>query len=316
MGVAGLVFVMSAANAAAPPIKAVLLWGGKLTPKVFDDIRAAMAAQNPALAERMLVTIEAVEPVAGKFEPAATRLMAQHPDIAIALDQESARAMVKARGNATTPIVFRAHSDPLGAKLINSYAKPGNALTGITTYRCLDDKLVELLLDAFPAARRIGFFQEPGVEDWGCHKSAQAFARSRGITLVDINLASAKDVPPTLDTLGHHKLDAIVVPAISPTWNQRKQVIAALDALHLPAIYEAASFTKDGGLMHFGAIDQSDITTRLAQIIVKVLSGENAGDIPVAQPTKFELVINLKAANAERYGINPRLLRRADRIIE
>lgn len=316
LGVVCLLAASAAASAAPPPIKAVLLYGGKPNAKMFDAIRAAIVTLNPALAERLVLQMEAAEPLAGKFEPVAARLMAQKPDLAIALDMESAVALSKARGNGTTPIVFRGHSDPLGAKLIASYARPGRNLTGITTYRCLDDKLVELLLDAFPSAQRIGFFIEPGIEDYGCHKRAQEFARTRGITLVDVHLASPKDVQPTMETLGRHKFDAMVVPALTPTWTQRKHIIAALDTLGVPAIYEAQVFTDSGGLMYFGAINQDDISTRLAELIVKVLSGENAGDIPVAQPTRFELVINLKAANAQRYGISPRLLRRADRIIE
>ncbi len=318
---AGLLLAMQPVPAAplapaAAPIKVAMLYGGRPSKAAFEPIRKALAAIDPALAERIVPITASAELTLDKFEPLAVSLLAQKPAIAIANDLESARVLAKVRGNATTPIIFRAHADPLGSRLIDSYAKPGRHMTGIATYRCLDDKLVEILLDAFPAARRIGFFTEPGTDDFGCHQRALDFATSRGITLVDLKLATSKDVPAVLESLGRQHVDAMVVPAIASTWSQRRSIVAAMDSHGLPAIYEAQTFTDVGGLMYFGALNQDDATTRMAQLIVKVVAGENAGDIPVSQPTRFELVINMKAVNAKRYGINARVLRRADRIIE
>jgi putative ABC transport system substrate-binding protein len=123
-------------------------------------------------------------------------------------------------------------------------------------------------------------------------------------------------VQGALDGLGAAHVDAMVVPAVASTWAQRRRIVAGMDALGLPAIYEAPIFTDVGGLMHFGAINSEDTNARLAQIIAKVAAGDNAGDIPASQPTRFELVINMKAANALRYRINAKVMRRADRIIE
>jgi putative ABC transport system substrate-binding protein len=313
-----LLLAVQAAQAApaSAPIKVALLYGGRPTPTMFDPLRKAIAAIDPALAERIVISMVSADLALNKFEPLAANLLAQRPALALAYDMESARALAKMRGNGSTPIIFRAHSDPLGSGLIASYAKPGRHMTGFTTYRCLDDKLVEILLDAFPGARRVGFFAEPGTEDWGCHQRALDFAASRGITLVDFKLAGSADVPAAIESLGRAKLDAMVVPAVVSTWNQRRRIVAAMDSLALPAIYEAQTFTDVGGLMHFGSLNAQDANAMMAQLVVKVLSGDNAGEIPVSQPSRFELVINLKAANAKRYNINPRVLRRADRIIE
>ncbi len=315
---AGLLLGMQAVIAApaGPPIKVALLYGGRPTPNMFEPVRKAIALIDPALAERIVISSLAADLSLNKFEPLAANLLALHPALALGFDLESARALVKARGTGTTPILFRAHSDPLGSGLISNYARPGRHLTGFTTYRCLDDKLIEILLDAFPAARRVGFFAEPATEDWGCHQRAIAFAAGRGITLIDFKLAGNQDVPAAIEAVSRARLDAMVVPTVVSTWNQRKRIIAAMDTLGLPAIYESQVYTDAGGLMHFGSLNHADASTQMAQLIVKVLAGESAGDIPVSQPTRFELVINLKAANARRYGINPRVLRRADRIIE
>lgn len=316
LAVAALLFVASAAHAAAPPIHVGLLAGSKPTPTLFEPIRKALAALDPALAERIVVDQQFASFDLALMERQAASMMAQRPALALALDMSSGVALAKARGKGVTPIIFRAHDNPLAAGLIASYAKPGRNTTGITTYRCLDDKLLELLLDAFPAARRIGFMTEPGTPDWGCHQRALDFAAGRGMTLAEFKLGGPADVPAALEAVGKARLDAMVVPVVASTWMQRKRIVAAMDSLGLPAIYEARAFTDIGGLMHFGAIDQDDISSRIAQLIVKVLAGENAGEIPVSQPTRFELVVNLKAANARRYGISAKVLRRADRIDE
>jgi putative ABC transport system substrate-binding protein len=313
-----LLLAVQAAQAApaGPPIKVALLYGGRPSPAMFDPLRKAIAAINPSLAERIVISMVSADLTLNKFEPLAANLLAQRPALALAYDLESARALAKMRSKDSTPIIFRAHSDPLGSGLIASYAKPGRSMTGFTTYRCLDDKLVEILLDAFPAARRVGFFTEPAAEDWGCHQRALEFAASRGITLIDFKLVGPADVPAAIESVGRAKLDAMVVPAVVSTWQQRRRIVAGMDALGLPAIYEAQTFTDVGGLMHFGALNAQDANTMMAQLVVKVLSGESAGEIPVSQPTRFELVVNLKAANAKRYNINARVLRRADRILE
>jgi putative ABC transport system substrate-binding protein len=318
LAIAGLLLGAQLAQAApvGPPIKIALLYGGRPTPSMFDPMRKAIAAIDPVLAERLVVSMVSADLALNQFEPLAATLLSQRPVLALAYDLSSAQALAKMRGKGTTPIVFRAHSDPLGSGLIASYARPGRNMTGFTTYRCLDDKLIEILLDAFPAARRVGFFSEPATEDWGCHQRAVDFAATRGITLIDFKLATSNDVAPAIESLGRARLDAMVVPAVVSTWSKRRSIVAAMDSLGLPAIYEAQSFTDAGGLMHFGSLNAQDANTLMAQLVVKVLKGEHAGDIPVSQPTRFELVINLKAANAKRYNINPRLLRRADRIIE
>ncbi len=318
LATASLLLATGLAQAApdGPLIKVAALYGGRPAPTMFDPLRKAIAAIDPALAGRIVVSAVAADPALNQFESLAANLWSQRPALALAYDLTSAQALVRLRGSGSTPIIFRAHSDPLGSGLIASYARPGRHMTGFTTYRCLDDKLIEILLDAFPAARRVGFFAEPGSEDWGCHRRARDFAASRGITLLDFNLAGAKDVPAAIESLGRARLDAMVVPALMSTWSQRKPIVAAMDALGLPAIYEAQAFTNAGGLMHFGSMQEQDANTQMAQLVVKVLRGENAGDIPVSQPNRFELVINLKAAHARRYTINPRVLRRADRILE
>ncbi len=246
----------------------------------------------------------------------AARTVARRPTVAVALDLNAALALLKARGAGPTPILFRVHADPLASGLIASYAKPGRRISGVATYRCLDDKLVEILMDAFPAARRIGFFVEPDTQDHGCHQRAVDFAAKRAIALVNIQLKNAAELPAVLASLGSARLDAMVVPAMASTWQQRRPIIAAMDAQALPAIYENTYTAQAGGLMHFSALDQQDTYARLAQLLAKVIAGEDAGDIPVSQPSRFELVINLKAAHVQRYRISPKVLRRADRIIE
>jgi putative tryptophan/tyrosine transport system substrate-binding protein len=291
------------------------LHSSNMLPNLLVQLRAALAAQSPALAERITFVEEFAGFDSARLAPLARKLVAQSPDLIVCFDLNATQAVLAARADLRLPVVFRAHDDPHAQGIIDSYAHPGRNVTGITTYRCVDHKMVELLHDAFPTVRRIGFVFDASQNDGGCHAQSHAYAQSQGIELVDFNVGSNAALPAALDRIGAARLGAMIVPASAPSWTQRKLVIARMNALAIPAIYEGEVFVEDGGLMHFGAI-VDDTFERMARDIVKILHGENAGNIPVSQPTRFELVINMKAEGARKYRLSPRVLRRADRIIE
>lgn len=122
-------------------------------------------------------------------------------------------------------------------------------------------------------------------------------------------------MPVLLERIARQRPQALIVAATAVTWGMRKQLIAGIDALAIPALYEGQVFVDDGGLMQFSAL-QDDAWDRLARAVSHVLRNGRAGEFPVSQPTHFELVVNLKARNARRYGLSARTLRRADRILE
>ncbi|MES2295603.1 MAG: ABC transporter substrate-binding protein [Pseudomonadota bacterium] len=311
---AGAASVAGAAGA-APELRIASLFTRSANGRDAGMLEAALALENPALAARIRV-----DAVYADFDPArlatlARQVVLARPALIVCHDQTALTAMLAARAQAPIPIVFRAHDDPLAHGLIGSYARPGRNLTGITTYRCADDKMLEILHDALPGVRRVGFLFNASVPDGGCHARARQYAAELGMTLQEFDVASVEQVGGALAKIGGARVEAMIVPASAAVWKTRKQVVAHLNAHAIPAIYEGQAFLDVGGLMHFGAI-QDDALARMARDVVKILQGESAGDIPVSQPTRFELVINMKAERARDYRLSARVLRRADRILE
>jgi putative ABC transport system substrate-binding protein len=242
-------------------------------------------------------------------------VLAMRPDILICLDLNAALAAVERRTNRALPIVFIAHDDPLEYGLIRSYAHPGNNLTGVTTFRCVDGKMVEILAEAFPARKHFGYLLDETVDNARCKRLAQEAAQNRGLRLSIIDVSAKSFIAEMATRLEPMGLDAVVAPASAPIWQNRKSVVDVLNALHLPAIYESELFLNEGGLIYYGPIR----TSALAQVALdvrKIMHGEAAGDLAVEQPTLFELVINLHAPHASDYAIRASTLRRADRILQ
>ncbi len=280
-----------------------------------DYLSAALRAENAELAARITLSTHYANFDPARLAQLARQVLDLRPALIVCHDQSGLQAVLAARTLNDIPVVFRSHDDPLAHGLIGSYARPGRNVTGITTYRCADDKMIEILHDALPALRRIGFVYNAAIPDGGCHARARQYAASQGIALHDFSVASADQIGPAFDQIHAARIEAMIVPASAPIWKMRKQVVERMDTLGIPAIYEGEVFVNEGGLMHFGAI-LDDTYARMARDIVKIVNGENAGDIPVSQPNRFELVVNMKAARARSFGLSGRLLRRADRIIE
>ncbi|MES3021474.1 MAG: ABC transporter substrate binding protein [Pseudomonadota bacterium] len=305
----------AARAAPARPLRIACLSSSKADPTPFDAFRAALAVVDPALAPRVSYTQDFAGFDSRHLAALAQALNKGAPDLLLCFDFDAALAAVAARRSAPLPIVFRAHEDPLERGLIDSYARPGRRITGITTYRCIDDKLVEIIRDALPSARRIGFVRDAAIPDSGCNAKAQQYARSRGIELLDFSISAPRELPSLMERIRAARPDALVVTATAVTWQRRRQVIDGIDALALPALYEGQVFVDDGALMHFGSV-QHDAFERLAKAAAHVLRGGAAGDFPVSQPVHFELLVNLKARHAASYKLSPQILRRADRILE
>jgi len=313
----GLGAVHGVLRAAAPgaPLHIACLASTPPHPANLTSFLAALTKLDPALAARTRFTTDFAHFDATQLRQLARKLNEQGPALILCFDFDAAVAVVATRVSAGVPMVFRAHDDPLAFGLIDSYARPGHNLTGITTYRCLDQKLVEIIRDAVPTARRIGFVHDGAIADAGCNAQARNYAAGRDIRLLDFSVSSAEQLPALLDRIGRQAPDALIVAATAVSWPMRQQIIARMDALTIPAIYEGQVFVDDGGLMQFSAL-QDDAFDRMARAAAHVLRGGAAGDFPVSQPVHFELVINLRARHASHYRLSPQILRRADRIVE
>ena len=224
------------------------------------------------------------------------------------------RAAKSAAG--TIPIIMTQDNDPIGDGFVASLARPGGNITGLATLRSeLSGKRLELLKEIVPKAGRVtvlGSSTNPGnVESL---KETEAAAGNFGVKLQYRDILGPKDIEAAFQEATKGRADAVLVLA-SPVLNSHRSQIAVLAAKnHLPAIYDRRDFVEVGGLLSYGT-NVADLDRRAAIYVHKILKGAKPGDLPVEQPTKFELVINLQAAKQIGLIIPQRALARADRVI-
>jgi putative tryptophan/tyrosine transport system substrate-binding protein len=282
---------------------------------IYAELERQLKDSLPEYAEGLDIVRREAGRLRERLRSQIDELLGLHPRVLICLDLTAALTAAERRGNVDPPIVFLAHDDPLQTRLIESYARPGRNLTGVTTFRCLDGKMVEIMAEAFPSRRHFGYLLDQSVNNAQCTGLAEAAARSRGVKLSIVDVSQAGFIAEMSSRLAPLGLDAIVAPASTVLWQNPKPVVDSLNALRLPAIYEGDRFLAEGGLMYYAPI-RSDAIAQVALDVRKIIQGNAAGDLPVEQPTLFELVINLRAPHAVEYDIRPTTLRRADRILQ
>jgi putative tryptophan/tyrosine transport system substrate-binding protein len=216
----------------------------------------------------------------------------------------------------TIPVVMAAVSESFGSGLVVNLARPGGNITGLSSFATmLDAKRVELLREAVPGIVRIATFLNMGnpVQS-GEWKAIEAAAQSMGIQPQLVDLRKVEDIEPALTAIGQHA-DALVV-GIDAVMQANPRLIAELAAKHrLPAIYAYREFVEAGGLLAY-SVSYLDLYRRTAIYVDKILKGTKPADLPIEQPIKLELVINLTTAKALGLTVPPTLLARADELIE
>ncbi len=227
--------------------------------------------------------------------------------------------VVRAAKQATTtiPIVF-VTGDPVESGFVPSLARPGGNLTGVANLALeLIPKRVELLKAALPGMRRLAAVQGGALVNYArTSRVVQSAARASGIEALPVTFVSrVAELDGAFAHASRERADAMLVAA-NPFFNINRDRILALAARYrLPALYEFRDFIEAGGLMCYGA-DMKAVYRQLASYVNRILKGAKPADLPIEQPTKFELVINLKTAKALGLTIPPSLLARADQVIE
>jgi putative ABC transport system substrate-binding protein len=215
-----------------------------------------------------------------------------------------------------TPIVFAVIADPVGSGIVESLARPGGNITGLSMSDSdLESKRVELLKEAAPSITRVMILRDPVVGTPTGAAEAEATARALGLGVVVAEASSPDDVERAFGRGREHGVDAVAAMASAFFNFHRKRLIELAAQFHLPSIWEADVYVKDGGLISYGP-NFPDMYRRSAEYIARILKGTNPSDLPVQQPTKFELAVNLRAAKALGLTIPATLLARADEVIE
>ena len=215
----------------------------------------------------------------------------------------------------TIPIVMAFDSDPVGNGFVKSLARPGGNITGLSNVAPeISGKRLELLKDVVPKLSRVAVFgmsTNPG--NALSLKETEMAARALGLQISYFNVRSPGDIESAFQAAMKQRVEAVLVLNF-PTVYKRNAIFGLAARNRLPAIYFESSFAEEGGLMTYGA-SLADLDRRSAVYVDKILKGAKPADLPVEQPTKFELVINLKTAKQIGLTIPPNVLARADKVI-
>jgi putative ABC transport system substrate-binding protein len=242
----------------------------------------------------------------------AAELVRLQVDVIIAPSTLATRA---AQHTTTTiPIVMLA-GDPVRAGLVASLAHPGGNITGVSPMGSAGGKWLELLREAVPHASRVSILWNPADQSNAVMWSEiRAGAHVLGVTLQSLEVRSPEQVERACAAMDPESADALIVFPSPLTTNQRHRIVEAVAKNRLPAIYGYREFVEAGGLMSYGA-SLPELNRRLAVYVDKILKGTKPADLPVEQAMRFELVINLKTAEALGLTLPPRFLFQADEVL-
>jgi len=217
----------------------------------------------------------------------------------------------------TIPIVMAQDTDPVGSGFVASLARPGGNITGLATLAPeISGKQLEFLKEIVPRLSRVAVLgSSTRSGNAQSVKETELAAGASGVRLQYLDLRSPKDIEPAFRAASNGRADAVLVLTSSVATSQRTQIIDLATKNRLPAIYDRAEFVEDGGLITY-SVSSTDLFRRAATYVDKILKGAKPADLPVEQPKKFELIINLKAAKQIGLTIPPNLLARADRVIK
>jgi putative ABC transport system substrate-binding protein len=240
----------------------------------------------------------------------AAELVRLRVDVIVVRDSVAIRPVTQA--TKTIPIVIAVSGDPVEAGLIDSLARPGGNITGLTNISPqLAGKRLELLKETVPGVSSVAVLGPPDHQDW---KEFAFTARQLGVRLQALRVQKADQFEKAFEAAKRERAKAVIVLP-SPTTNfHREQIVSLAAKSRLPAMYAVSAYVTVGGLMSYGP-SLPALHRRAAYYVDRILKGTKPADLPVEQPTKFEFVINLKAAKQIGLTIPPNVLARADKVI-
>ena len=281
---------------------------------VIDAVRDGLREHGYVDGRNIVVQYRWAEGGSNVLAKLATELVRLKPDVIVASSTPAALAVKNA--TATTPVVFTVVGDPVGSGLVASLAKPGGNFTGLTNIAFeLDAKRLELLKEAVPKVSQVAVLMNPELQPHVQQmKALTASAPALRVEVRSLEFHELNDLERGVAAARKSGADALLVMAHPLTFSSVALLAKLTTKNHLPAVYPFKEFAESGGLMAYGASNLG-LHRRVAYYLDKILKGAKPADLPVEQPTRFELVINLKTANEIGLTIPPNVLARADRVI-
>jgi putative ABC transport system substrate-binding protein len=309
------------AGGAQPPAK---MWrigyldqGSEANNRLYvDGLRQGLADLGWVEGRTVFIESRFAEGKTDQLPQLAAELVRSKMDVIVTSTTPAALAAKHA--TTTVPIVIGFVADPVGSGIVASLAHPGGNITGWThSGRELRAKYLELLREAVPSATRFGVLWNPANQvHQPSMQNIDAAARQLKVELHRAGAREPKELDRAVSGLMEKRIQALVVFPDGMFQSQTSQIVALAARHRLPAMYGLREFAKAGGLMAYGANLATMHRELSASLVDKILKGARPATLPVAQPTKFDLLINLKTAKALRLTIPPSLLARADQIIE
>ena len=322
-----LVFISTLAGGLlAAPLAAQAQQAGKVYRiGILEAIPATQNAANLAALRRglrdlgyvegrnLIIEYRSADGHAERFPALASELVRLKVDLMVTRGTPAARATKNATG--TIPVVMATMGDPRA--IVASFARPGGNITGVTTFSTeLTAKRIELLKEMVPNLSRVALLHNMGnpaaPPEW---EETKAAARSLGLQAELLDVRSHSDLGRAFERAVRQHVDALVIGIDGLTQMHQQTIVDMVARNRLPAAHPAREFVEAGGLIAYG-VNYPDLYFRFASFVDKIFKGAKPGDLPVEQPTKFELVINLKTAKALGLTIPQSLLQRADQVIE
>ena len=279
----------------------------------LDALRKGLRELGYVEGRNLIIEYRSADGRAERFPDLAAELVRLKVDLIVARGTPAAKAAKTA--TETIPVVMATMGDPRA--IVASFARPGGNVTGVTTFSTeLTAKRIELLKELVPSLSRVALLHNMGnpavPPEW---EEIKVAARSLGLQAELLDVRTEAELGHAFEIAVQHHVGALVIGADGLTQAHQQEIVDAVARNRLPAIYPAREFVNAGGLIAY-AVNYPDLYFRFARYVDRIFKGSNPGELPVEQPSKFELVINVKTAKALGLTIPQSLLLRADELIQ
>ncbi len=313
--------LLAAPLAAAQPVQKVYRVGVLLAASAasvalpLDALRQGLREHGYVSGQNLVIDVQASDMTADRLQAAAAALLRSNVDVLVTWTTPA--TLAAKRATSTTPIVMVSIGDPLGVGLVASLGRPGGNVTGVSNIsRDLSGKQLEFLREILTGTVRIAVLRNPSNPSSALMlRETQAAATALGFQVQLLEARSAEDIERAVAAMVRQGAAGIVVLADALFLAERDRLAGLAEKARLPTAFQRRENVEAGGLISYGP-SLEELFRRAAYFVDRILKGAKPGDLPVEQPTKFELVINMKTAKALGLTIPPSVLGRADQVIE